>query len=205
MFSGRLHEQTGEFELLVTNENDVITVFNRLNKDKLSPFLHNITATKHFKMWCAKPSAGLIAANIATNPDFNRKFIRNGLGSKKLWYFLNDARVCNLPTNATLHKPDKSCRNCHNADEWNSHVLCGCPKVLKLIVARHERIVNIFEKFLRSYLNNDTNWEILRETIPPYFSCLLRPDFQIYNSNCDLYIIIDVKCPYDSDMWCDQY
>ena len=203
VFSATVEHRNNSSPLIyfhITDEENLTTSFSSNNTHKLSPFLHKLVALSHFKKWSSKPKAGLLASNLSVNKDFNRRFIKGKLGSTKLWIFLNKARVGDLPTNANRFNNNSLCRQCHQADEWNPHALCGCPKMLPHINLRHNRILDILIKFLRANLLPSNNWEIMKEELPPYFRCSLRPDIQIFNESCKVYVIIDVKCPYDSDL-----
>ena len=199
-FSSKFDHSSNSFELLITDENNITTTFNQFNKKQLSPFLHKIIAMHHFHQWCKKPMAGLLASNLANNKDFNRRFMRGQLGSAKLWFFVMRARVCGLPTKANNFSRNNLCRNCHEIPKWNSHALCGCPLLMGYVIDRHNKVLDIFENFLRSVLTPNSHWELLREATPPYFSCDLRPDIQLFNAHFKSYLIVDVKCPYDTDM-----
>ena len=152
---------------------------------------------KEFNRWKSLLDQGKTASCIAQEPESN-SWIRNGQIKVTTCRFAIHARMNLLPTKAVLKKvkkaPDSKCRRCRCELETLGHILSKCKHNEKLIIVRHNNILN----FLSDKVKLHKNWVVNKDkqSIP---TSTRRPDLVILNSHKKKAIIVDVTLSYENN------
>jgi len=187
---------------LALSYNNTSILITRKDKKKVAKIIRNLVGDSWSLKWNIQCSAGRFAGMLRQSP-LTARLTYSGCVSVSEWFFLHKFHTYSLPVRSwpgAKKNPDKTCRRCKSQDETVAHVFVICKFSSIFWSYRHNSIVS----FLAAQIRLNIECELYINSECPFVSSRLRPDLQIKITSKRRILLVDVKCPYETEKNVDQ-